>query len=206
MAQFTYWGSLDGSQQPVLWRFPIKAAAVLNVGDAVSQSSTSLNVGVDVATAGVNHAITGIVHGFVYGDGQSLAPTTGAANATSVTAASGNDAKLFGSPLAVYALVDISMNSIYSCSISSGSLSIAAGGIGTGGGNFLNLGTATTGGQLLSNTATIALGQFYNLGPNPANQSVSVGPNGGTSLPEMLCTIAQGFRWGAALSAQAAVI
>lgn len=206
MAQFTYVGSLDGNQQPSLWRMVIKASDTLNIGDAVGQSSTSLNCGVSVVTAGVNHALHGIVHGFVYGDGRSFAPATGKVNATSVAAPAANDAKAWNNPAVVYALVDLNPNSIYSCSITSGALAITAGAAGTGGGNFANLGTATTGAQVLSNTLTIALGQFFVLGPNPQNQSLSVGPNGGTSLPELLVTVAQSFRFGSALAAQAAVI
>jgi hypothetical protein len=196
MAQFTRIGSVDGNQGPVIRRFPINASAQLTVGDAVSITASH---GIAVSTAGAGHGILGVVQGFEYGDGTPVALTTAGTVANStVTAPALNDAvadnNLYASAgvKKMYALVDVNPNSLYSCSVTSGSLAITAGEAGTGCPAYANLGTATTGAQVLSNTLTgSTIGQFLIMNPNPNNVSLSVGPTGGTSLPEVVVKITQ---------------
>lgn len=192
MAQFSYVGSLAGGDQPVLRRFVIKDSVKISVGDAVTQSSAGIGGGIMLAVAGVDHAILGIVHGFILGSGKPVTPDTGAVNAASQTPASGNDATTDGSTNTVYALVDVSPDSIYRIAITSGTLAITTGAAGVGGGPFCNLGTITSGAQVLSNTFTKAVGQFWSLGPDVAAPTTDVD-----------VVIAQGIRWGAAISADA---
>ncbi len=103
---FRYKKSLNPNSGPVLVSIPVTTTITIAVGDAVDVSATGTGY-LGLATAG--NAVLGHVHALVQPNGLPLTAATGAVDRLSYTTTSSGE---------IFAMVDVSKDSLYSAEMS----------------------------------------------------------------------------------------